>query len=395
MMKIIHGILLLICFCSCEMKSRLNETLSLLGPVLKNVLCAFLILVLAAFVSAAPPYPPPPPNLSPPTVFFCFCASLCRYDETLMHLWNADASLRWECEGLRLPEHGRILKRPSLGSCVPLFALKQGLAAATHHAPLADGVPAGCGRVFAFSSALLFSKAGSGRKEGGMRLALIVLTDSPQGSTHQLSSASSLHINTSFRSLFFLWIITKSSVVCLCRGRKGWGQENPKQALARLLFWQLVRVRWHRFGKGFFSGSSHSLGQATSDGWKRLCHFTFGATEGKVGQCCVRLKVLKAANMKTFWERDANCVVESCPLWTHPTVITVIGARTGPRGLSNKETIGSTSEKKPSKGGQVRGGSGNPAVCLRGLFDYQIYRGGDRGPGPSAMFKETTSCAEE
>lgn len=84
-------------------------------------------------------------------------------------------------------------------------------------------------------------------------------------------------------------------------------------------------------------------------GWKRLCHFSFGRAEGKVGRCCVRSKVLKAANMKTFWERDANCVVESRPLWTHPTVITVIGARTGPRGLSNKETKGSLSGKKGIK----------------------------------------------
>lgn len=194
MLKIIHGILLLICFRSSKMKSLLNETSSLLGPVLKKVLCAFLIPVLAALVSA-------PPHLSPPVVFFCFRASLCRSDETLMHLWNVDASLRWECEGLRLPEHGRILKRPPLGSCVPPFALKRGLAAATHHARLAHGVPAGCGRVFAFSSALLFSKAGSGK--GGVRSALIVLTASPQGSPHHLSSASSLHINTSFRSSFF------------------------------------------------------------------------------------------------------------------------------------------------------------------------------------------------
>lgn len=169
MLKITHGVLLLICFRSCKMKSLLNETLSLLGPVLKKVLCAFWILVLAALVSTAPPPSPRPPrlpNLNP--FFFCFRASLCRPDETLMHLWNADASLRWECEGLRLPEHGRILKRPSLGSCVPLFALKRGLAAATHHARLAHGVPAGCARVFAFSSALLFSKARSGKRgEGG------------------------------------------------------------------------------------------------------------------------------------------------------------------------------------------------------------------------------------
>lgn len=52
-----------------------------------------------------------------------------------------------------------------------------------------------------------------------------------------------------------------------------------------------------------------------------MSHY-FWTTEGKVGLCYVRLKILKAANMKTFWQRDANCVVESCPLWTHPTVIT-------------------------------------------------------------------------
>lgn len=154
-----------------------------------------------------------------------------------MHLWNADASLRWECEGLRLPKHGRILKRPSLGSCVPLFALKRGLAAATHHARLADGVPAGCGRVFAFSSALLFSKAGSGKDGGGMRLALIVLTDSPQGSPHQLLSASSLHINTSFRSSFFLWILTKKQQLCVFVWRQeGLRPEEPKTGLSSAAF---------------------------------------------------------------------------------------------------------------------------------------------------------------
>lgn len=86
-----------------------------------------------------------------------------------MHFWNADPSLQRECEGLRLPKHRRILKRPSLGSCVPPFALKRGLTAATRHARLADGIPAGCSHVFAFSSVALFSQAGLGAaKVGGV-----------------------------------------------------------------------------------------------------------------------------------------------------------------------------------------------------------------------------------
>lgn len=60
MLKIIHGILLLICFCSCKMKSLLIEPLSLLGLFLKKVLCAFLILVLIALVSSAQSPPPHP-----------------------------------------------------------------------------------------------------------------------------------------------------------------------------------------------------------------------------------------------------------------------------------------------------------------------------------------------
>lgn len=173
--------------------------------------------------------------------------------------------------------------------------------------------------------------------------------------------------------------------------QEGLRPEEPKTGLSSAAFLAACEGEVTQVWKGSFSGSSHSLGQATSDGWKRLSHLYFWTHRGESWPVLCSFEGPESSEHENILGEGCKL----CPPWTHPTLIPVIGARTGPRGLNNKDTKGSTSEKKPSTGGQVKGGSRSPVVCVRGLFDYQIYRGGDRGPGPSATFKEASSCAEE